>query len=148
MTVGTSITQNSQFVEDVCGRECRSLGESLKKRSQERQPVASSTQFARTYSFGLPSTAPPSIGITAPFKWLPARLARYTTNAAISSGLPSLPFGFSFAIASCPPFASIKPFAIFEGKKPGAMALQTMCRGPSSTARFFVRWMTAAFEAA
>jgi hypothetical protein len=48
---------------------------------------------------------------------------------------------------SCPPDISINPFAILEGKKPGAIAFTRMPRGPSSTARFLVRWMTAALEA-
>ena len=34
-----------------------------------------------------------------------------------------------------------------EGKNPGAMLLQRIFLGPSSTARFRVRWITAAFEA-
>ena len=79
-----------------------------------------------TYSLDLPHTEPPSRVIHAPLQWLPARLARYTTAPAISSGLPSLPFGFCFAICSAPPCKSIRPEAIFEGKKPGAMLLQRM----------------------
>jgi hypothetical protein len=41
----------------------------------------------------------------------------------------------------------MSPDAIFEGKNPGAMALVRMCLGPSSTAKFLARWMTAAFDA-
>jgi hypothetical protein len=33
------------------------------------------------------------------------------------------------------------------GKKPGAIAFTRIPRGPSSTARFFVKWITAAFDA-
>lgn len=64
--------------------------------------------------------------------------------AAISSGRPSRPFGCAAASASSPPFLAISPDAIFEGMNPGAMLLQRMCRGPSSTARLRVRWIAAA----
>lgn len=65
----------------------------------------------------------------------------------MSDGCPIRRLGFSFASASMPPIASMRPFAMREGKKPGAMALHMMWRGPSSTARWWMRWMTAAFEA-
>ena len=48
---------------------------------------------------------------------------------------------------SGPPRRSIKPFAIFDGKNPGAMLLTRMCLGPSSTARLRVKCIAAAFEA-
>lgn len=76
--------------------------------------------------------------------WLAARLERNTTVPAISSGRPSRPLGFCRAISSAPPLSSIRPEAIFEGKKPGAMLLHRMWRGPSSTARLRVRWIAAA----
>lgn len=38
----------------------------------------------------------------------------------------------------------MRPEAIFEGKKPGAMLLQRMCLGPSSTAKLRVKWIAAA----
>lgn len=99
------------------------------------------------YSRLRPNTLPPSTVTTAPFTWLLALLAKNTTVPAISSGRPSLLFGFASASAFSPPCNSMRPLAIFDGKKPGAMALHRICRGPSSTARFFVRWMTAALEA-
>ena len=42
--------------------------------------------------------------------------------------------------------ASINPLAILDGKNPGAMELQRMCRGPSSIARLRARWIAAALE--
>ena len=63
----------------------------------------------------------------------------------MSSRRPSLPLGFNLPISSTPPVISNRPEAIFEGKKPGAMLLQRMWRGPSSTERFRVRWITAAW---
>lgn len=101
-------------------------------------------QSILTYNLPLDHKAPPSIAIFAPLRWLAALLHRYTTVPAISSGIPSLPLGFCFAISSSPPCSSIKPDAILEGKKPGAMLLQRMWRGPSSTARLRVRWIAAA----
>ena len=53
------------------------------------------------------------------------------------------------ASASCcvPPDNSIRPFAIFVGKKPGAIALQRIPCGASSTAKLRVMCRAAAFEA-
>ena len=101
----------------------------------------------KAYNFDLPSTLPPSITMWAPFKWLDALEHRYTTVPAISSGFPSLLFGLASASACVPPVNAIRPFAILVGKKPGAMLLQRIPRGPSSTARFRVRWSAAAFDA-
>lgn len=66
---------------------------------------------------------------------------------AMSSGLPSRLLGLASASISVPPAISIRPLAILEGKKPGEMLLTRMPRGASSTARFLVRWMAAAFDA-
>lgn len=101
----------------------------------------------RYYNRLLPRMEPPSMVSTAPLTWLLARLARKTTAPAMSSGRPRRLFGLASASACSPPCSSISPLAILDGKKPGAMALQRMCRGPSSTARFLVRWMAAALEA-
>lgn len=65
----------------------------------------------------------------------------------MSSGLPNLLLGFASARACVPPVKAIKPFAIFVGKKPGAMLLQRMPLGPNSTARLRARWSAAALEA-
>lgn len=97
-----------------------------------------------TYNIPLPHNPPPSTVTHAPLIWLAARLARNTTVPAISSGRPRRPFGFCCATASSPPCLAIRPEAIFEGKKPGAMLLLRMWRGPRSTARLRVRWITAA----
>lgn len=105
------------------------------------------TEKSHIYNLPLPHKAPPSKVMQAPLQCPPAREARYTTAPAISSGIPSLIFGFMAAIASAPPCISIKPLAILLGKNPGAIALHMICRGPSSTARLRVRCMTAAFEA-
>jgi len=99
------------------------------------------------YNCDLCHNCPPSTGTVAPFTCPLALLAKNTTNPAISSGLPNLPVGFLLANASVPPMASINPFAMRVGKKPGAMELQRMCLGPSSMARWFIRWITAALEA-
>jgi len=99
------------------------------------------------YNCDLCHNCPPSTGTVAPFTCPLALLAKNTTNPAISSGLPNLPVGFLLANASGPPMASINPFAMRVGKKPGAMELQRMCLGPSSMARWFIRWITAALEA-
>ena len=96
------------------------------------------------YSFPLDHRPPPSMVTQAPLIWLAALLAKNTTVPAISSGRPNLPFGFALAISASPPCAAIRPEAILEGKKPGAMLLQRMWRGPSSTARLRVRWIAAA----
>jgi hypothetical protein len=96
------------------------------------------------HSLPLPQSAPPSRTMLLPLICVAAREERYTTAPAMSSGLPSLPLGCCFAITSAPPWMSIKPDAILEGKKPGDMLLQRMCRGPSSTARLRVRWIAAA----
>ena len=65
----------------------------------------------------------------------------------MSCGFPILPLGLCLAMEPVPPIVSMRPFDILLGKKPGAIALQTICLLPSSTARWRVRWMTAAFEA-
>lgn len=101
----------------------------------------------RPHILDLAQTLPPSRVMLAPFRWLDALEERYTTAAAISSGLPNRLFGLASAIAFVPPVISIKPLAILEGKKPGAMLLTRMPRGPSSTARLRVRCRAAALEA-
>jgi hypothetical protein len=65
----------------------------------------------------------------------------------MSSGVPSLLFGVASASCCVPPDNSIKPFAIFVGKKPGAIALQRIPCGASSTAKLRVMCSAAAFEA-
>lgn len=111
---------------------------------KERKKLTNNNHPIPPYNLPLDHNAPPSIAIFAPLRWLAALLHKYTTVPAISSGIPSLPLGFCFAISSSPPWSSMRPDAILEGKKPGAMLLQRMCRGPSSTARLRVRWMAAA----
>ena len=91
------------------------------------------------YKFALPHNAPPSIVTQVPLQCPPALLAKYTTAPAISSGRPSLRFGFCAASFFSPPCISISPLAILLGKNPGAIELQIIWRGPSSTARFRVR---------
>lgn len=105
------------------------------------------SQAVSPHSLDLPQTLPPSITMLAPFRWLDAREDRYTTVPAMSSGFPKRLFGFASASDWTPPVSSINPFAIFVGKKPGEMLLTRMPRGPSSTARFFVRWIAAALDA-
>lgn len=112
----------------------------------QKRPFIQEINTHTIYSLPLLHNPPPSKVIQAPLTWVAARLDRYTTAPAISSGLPSLPLGFILAIASTPPCLSISPEAILEGKKPGAMLLQRMCRGPNSTARLRVRWIAAAME--
>jgi hypothetical protein len=65
----------------------------------------------------------------------------------MSSGLPSLLLGLASAKACVPPERAINPLAILVGKKPGAMLLQRMPRGPNSTAKLRVRCSAAALEA-
>lgn len=99
---------------------------------------------SHSYNMPLPHNPPPSTVTHAPLMWLAARLAKNTTVPAISSGRPKRPFGFSCATTSSPPCLAMRPEAILEGKKPGAMLLLRMWRGPRSTARLRVRWITAA----
>lgn len=95
-----------------------------------------------------PNILPPSKTIVSPLICPPALLLKNTTAAAISSARPTLPFGFALFSASIPPLFSISPFAIFEGKKPGAIPLTRIPLGPSSMARLRARWRTAALLAA
>jgi hypothetical protein len=95
----------------------------------------------------LAHTSPPSTVIVAPLICELALLLKNTTKPAISSGFPSLLLGFFAANSSAPPVKLINPLAILLGKNPGAIALTKICLGPSSTARFFARWITAALEA-
>jgi hypothetical protein len=95
----------------------------------------------------LAHTSPPSTVTVAPLICELALLDKNTTNSAISSGFPNLLLGSFAAISSAPPLSSNNPEAIFEGKNPGAIAFTRICLGPNSTARFLVRWITAAFEA-
>jgi hypothetical protein len=95
----------------------------------------------------LAHTSPPSTVIVAPLMCELALLLKNTTKPAISSGFPNLLLGFLAASVSMPPVRLISPLAILLGKNPGAIALTKICLGPSSTARFFARWITAAFDA-
>ena len=47
--------------------------------------------------------------------------------------------GLSLLSDSSPPRLLMRPWASFEGKKPGAMMLLVMCLGPSSTERLRAR---------
>lgn len=69
----------------------------------------------------------------------PALEHRNTATPAISSGSPSLPRGLSLLSSSTPPRLLMRPWASFDGKKPGAMMLDVMFFGPSSTAKFRAR---------
>ena len=91
------------------------------------------------HSDALAHMLPPSITMFAPLRCAPARLHKYTIVPAISSGSPSFRFGTMAAMFSAPPRISSRPLAILEGKKPGAMLLTRMCRGPSSTAKLRVK---------
>lgn len=76
------------------------------------------------------------------YTYFPAAEHRKTATPAMSSASPSLPKGLSLLSSSMPPRLLIKPWASLEGKKPGAMTLDVMFRGPSSTARFLPRCFT------
>lgn len=95
----------------------------------------------------LAHTSPPSTVIVAPLICELALLDKNTTSPAISSAFPSLLLGLLAAKASAPPLKSSNPFAIFEGKNPGAIEFTRICLGPNSTAKFLARWMTAALDA-
>lgn len=121
----------------------------LKPRLSGKQPKLTN------YSFDCSSTsisprdhkAPPSMAIASPFTCDPARLVKYTTIPAISSGRPNRLMGFALAILSAPPDSANSPLAILLGKKPGQMEFTVMPRGPSSSARLRPRCSTAALLA-
>jgi hypothetical protein len=98
-------------------------------------------------SFPPANIFPPSTTIVSPLTCPAALEHKNTTIPAMSSGRPRRPLGFCLANFSSPPDLPIKPDAILEGKKPGAMPLTNMFLGPNSTAKFRAKWSTAAFEA-
>lgn len=73
--------------------------------------------------------APPSTGSTWPLTCLEASLARKTTAPFKSSLLPSRRSGVRAMTAS--PMSSSRPADIFDGKKPGQIALTLMPYGPT-----------------
>ena len=97
-------------------------------------------------AIGPANDRPPSRTTTPPTTCAPALLHKYTTDAAMSSGVPNLPLGVDSPSFSEPPPISIKPCAILEGNIPGAMQFTRMFLGPSSKARFRARWITAALD--
>ena len=78
--------------------------------------------------------------------YAPAGLDRNTMTPAMSSGSLSRFRGLFSSNSSCPPSISIKLFASFDGKKPGATVLVVIFLGPSSTASWRERWWAAALE--
>lgn len=105
-------------------------------------------KFYNLESLPAVNLAPPSTATLTPLTYFPAGEHRKVATPPISSGSPNLPRGLSWLRLSSPPRLLIRPCASLLGKKPGAMELDVMLRGPSSTARFLARWSAAALDAA
>lgn len=71
--------------------------------------------------------------------YLPAAEHKNTATPAMSSGSPSRPMGLSLLSSSIPPRLSMRPCASLDGKKPGAMMLDVIFLGPSSTEKLRAR---------
>src|SRR6267142_746532 len=82
--------------------------------------------------------APPSTAIACPVMWREASEASSTTSPFRSSSFPSRRVGVQSRISS--PVVSIVARVIFEGKKPGQMALTVMPCCPHSAARARVKF--------
>src|SRR5690606_17486024 len=89
---------------------------------------------------------PPSTASTWPVMCAPASEANSRAAPLRSSSPPSRRSG-ALPISASSPSAPITPWLIFEGKKPGAIALTVMPRPPHSAASARVRLTTAPLEA-
>ena len=87
---------------------------------------------------------PPSITIPAPVMWAAALEAKKTAIPPISSGVPTLPVGWTPSSASRP--CSNAKAVMREGKTPGQMALTRTKRSAREVASVRVRWSEAALE--
>ena len=78
--------------------------------------------------------------------------SRWAASAAISSGFPTRPSGFTrpnaASIASGSSLASMRSWSIVVSTGPGAIALQRILRGAHSTARTRASMWSAAFDTA
>src|SRR5271154_2147480 len=88
--------------------------------------------------------APPSTARYWPVIWRDASLARNTTEPFRSSSPPSRGSGECATIDS--PIEASRPADIFDGKKPGQIALTLILWRPHSEANARVKLIAAAFE--